>query len=122
MTDIYDQHRASFANVAAYVVLKDGERVATVAFKYPRDGAGRLYAYVHWIGSPMVRGFAAGGGYDKATAACSSAANRMSQFNPFNTDKAAADADAFAYAMIKDDGYGWDHNLRQAGFTVLQAV
>lgn len=56
MTDIYDLHSKAFARVSAYVVLdKSGERVATVAFKFPADGAGRLYAYVHWIGVPMVR-------------------------------------------------------------------
>lgn len=76
MSDIYDQHRAAFANVSAYVILRGGERVATIAFKFPRDGAGRLYAYVHWIGVPMVRGFAAGGGYDKRSAAVADAAQK----------------------------------------------
>ena len=76
MSSIYEQHAASFANVAAYVILCDGERVATIAFKFPRDGAGRLYAYVHWIGAEMVRGSANGYGYDKRSAACAAAVAR----------------------------------------------
>ena len=111
MSDIYDQHRAAFANVSAYVVLKDGERVATIAFKFPRDGAGRLYAYVHWIGVPMVRGFAGGYGYDKRTAACSSAAQRLDGV-----------PHAFIDALWVDTGPTWDEQLRKAGFTVIQAV
>ena len=76
MPDIYDQHKAAFPSVSAYVVLHNGERVATIAFKHPRDGSGRLYAYVHWLGVEMVRGFAGGYGYDKHSAACADAAQR----------------------------------------------
>lgn len=68
MPDIYDRHKAAFASVEAFVILHNGERVASIAFKFPRDGAGRLYAYVHRYGLEMVRGFAAGGGYDKRSA------------------------------------------------------
>lgn len=35
MSDIYALHQSAFSSVSAYVVLKDGERVATVALKYP---------------------------------------------------------------------------------------
>lgn len=122
MPDIYDQHKAAFANVAAYVVLNaDGERVATVAFKYPRDGAGRLYAYVHWIGVEMVRGFASGGGYDKHSAACCSAARRITAIGSIPDDQQGA-ALSFREALLKDDGYYWYDHLRTAGFDVLQAV
>lgn len=62
MADIYDQHAAAFARVSAYAILKDGDVVARIAFKFPADGAGRLYAYVHWIGTEMARGCASGGG------------------------------------------------------------
>src|SRR3546814_2190612 len=69
MTAIYDQHDKAFARVSAYVVTKDGAHVANVSIKFPADGAGRLYAYVHWIGLEMVRDHANGYGYDKRTAA-----------------------------------------------------
>lgn len=45
---IYDQHRKAFSNVSAYVVMAGEQRCATIAFKFPKDGAGRLYAYMHY--------------------------------------------------------------------------
>ena len=126
MADIYEQHRAAFARVAAYVVMHKGERVATIAFKFPRDGAGRLYAYVHWIGLEMVRGYAGGCGYDKRSAACASAikplrahANAPGGLEIVRHESALA---AFITALAKDGGQTWDSALREAGFNVLQAV
>jgi hypothetical protein len=114
--NIYRQHDASFANVSAFVVVKDGERVATIAFKFPRDGAGRLYAYVHWIGDEMVRGIAGGYGYDKRSAACADAGKKLA---------VGDDALGVAFAAALRDGDGgstWDRCLADAGFTVFQAV
>jgi hypothetical protein len=117
---IYNQHAAAFSNVSAYVILHDGQPVATIAFKYPRDGAGRLYAYVHWIGSPMARGFAGGGGHDKNTAACAAAAIKMV---PPGADLSDHDAfPAFRAVLATDDGRRWDDHLRDEGFIVVQAV
>jgi len=130
MVDIYQQHEAAFAQVSAYVILKDGERVATVAFKFPRDGAGRLWAYVHWIGNEMVRGHAGGYGYDKRTAAVVSAANKY-MVQEAKAAEAIGDHSsylrepvkrAFWEAIVKDGGHTWDSALRDAGFTVLQAI
>lgn len=131
MTKIYDQHAAAFRNVSAFVILKDGERVATVALKFPADGAGRLYAYVHWIGLEMVRGFAGGYGYDKASAAVSAAVNAPAFVKSFNEAVTShrADDEAFHYnyhafraAAAKDGGYAWVTELCEAGFDVIQAV
>lgn len=128
MTDIYKQHQAAFANVSAYVVMKDGDRVATIAFKFPRDGAGRLYAYVHWIGIGMVRGFAGGYGYDKRSAAVASSAQKMrhpaaddAQPSALRMDELRA-FNRFVVAISDDSGRHWDDRLRDAGFTVWQAV
>jgi hypothetical protein len=124
MSNIYDQHQAAFQNVSAYVILKNGERVATIAFKWPRDGAGRLYAYVHWIGVEMTRGHANGGGYDKRSAAVSSSIGRMT--DPLNVNLWEADKlgayDAFRGALARDNGHEWHNRLRDAGFDVVQAV
>lgn len=114
-TSIYDQHAAAFRNVSAYVILKNNERVATIAFKHPKDGAGRLYAYVHWLGTEMVRGHAGGYGYDKRTAACASAINKMQHDG--NEPQSL-----FVRALAQDSGKHWDDQLRDAGFVVLQAV
>lgn len=132
MTNIYDQHISAFKNVSAYVILKDGKRVATVAFKYPKDGAGRLYAYVHWIGTEMARGFANGYGYDKHSAAVESAVERIEHVHDpeahakdwirLDDEKTNAEIDAFK-AILKDCGGSyWDIKLENAGFSVLRAV
>lgn len=116
MPSIYDQHRTAFASISAFVVLKGGVRVATVAIKFPRDGAERLYAYVHWIGGNMVRGCAAGCRYNKETEAVTIAARALT--DPENDN----DWTAFRNALLLDNGYNWTRNLRYAGFMVLQAV
>lgn len=125
MSNIYDQHQAAFQNVSAYVILKNGERVATIAFKFPRDGAGRLYAYVHWLGVEMTRGHANGGGYDKRSAAVSSAIARMIDPIGINTDRSTIDVpayDTFRGVLARNDGHEWHNHLRDAGFDVVQAV
>ncbi len=132
MPSIYEQHDAAFSRVSAYVVMRDGERVATVAFKFPADGAGRLWAYVHWIGAEMVRGHAGGFGYDKRTAACASAyaafTKMLAQRDPDHGWKgsetlAALEARAaFWAALERDTGPSWSDQLHKAGFDVYQAV
>lgn len=131
MTQIYKQHDAAFASVSAYVILKDAKRVATVAFKFPRDGAGRLYAYVHWLGTEMVRGYAGGYGYDKTSAAVESACRKLPELSreafadgvPHHSDAERANYGAFIAAItLGNDGQYWDRRLTDAGFTVLQAV
>lgn len=120
---IYAQHDAAFPLVSASVIAKDGERVATIAFKYPRDGAGRLYAYVHWIGDEMVRGMAGGGGYDKRSAACYQAAKKIEAAEPAEYSQDDAMRATFAEALkAGHDGAGWDSALRAAGFMVWNAV
>lgn len=126
MPDIYEQHSAAFRNVSAYVVLKNGERVATIAFKFPADGAGRLYAYVHWLGITMVRGFAGGYGYDKRSAAVADATRKAIKAHA-NDAPAPADYNAFARAsffrlLSEDGGLEWHSVLERAGFAVIQAV
>jgi hypothetical protein len=123
MSDIYTQHAAAFRNVAAYVIMRGSERVATIAFKFPADGASRLYAYVHWIGEPMVRGFAGGGGYDKRSAACADAARKMREI--YSASSKIEDHVAYQTlrrALVKDDGAEWHNRLRDAGFEIFQAV
>lgn len=110
------------------MILKDGERVATIAFKFPKDGAGRLNVFVHWIGLEMVKGQAGGYGYDKKSAACANASEKLlekqrkaASVSPFAV-VGSESMKTFRAALAKNDGYSWDRNLESAGFTVFQAV
>lgn len=119
MTAIYEQHRAAFANVSAFVVLRDGERVATIAFKF----GGAVTAYVHWIGLEMTRATAKGGGYDRQSAACRSSALKITTDGEFTSDRRPDLRCEFIEALDDGErGAGWERCLRDAGFTVLQAV
>lgn len=117
MTDIYDQHAAAFRSVMAFAIVRDGQQCGKIAFKFPKDGAGRLYAYVHWHGVKMVRGYAGGYGYDKKSAALANAAAKI-QGEGWNPDWQAA----FVAAIAKDDGKTWQANLLAARFDVFKAV
>jgi len=125
MVTIYEQHGAAFNRVAAYVVLHDGKHVANVAFKFPADGAGRLYAYVHWLGLEMTRGFAGVGGYDKRSAAVANAGDKT----PLGLDGATGlrvdpkhKWNDFRWAARRNDGNNWERNLELAGFVVVRAI
>lgn len=117
MTKVYEQHDAAFRNVSAYIVLRGDKVVAKVAFKF----GGAVTAYVHWFGVEMVKGQAGGGGYDRQSAAVAIATRKL--HSGMRLDAKAGDADwDFYAAAAKDSGPHWDNALRDAGFTVLQAV
>lgn len=113
MKNIYEQHEKAFKRVASYVVLRNGEPVAKINIKYPADGVGRLYAYVHWFGEHMTRGFAYVYGYDKASAACYDAVRKC---------KPVCTSHALFIQALKDDEHPFDYALIKAGFNVFQAI
>ncbi len=118
---VYKQFEAAFPQVSAYAVIRDGKPMAKVALKFAKSGLSTC-AYVHWIGLPMVRGVANGGGYDKASAACSIAMGKTR--DPLDIGK-RDDVhlwDLFRSTLAKDDGQHWDNRLRAAGFDVFQVV
>ena len=122
MADIYEQHKSAFSRVAAYVVLHNGNHVANISFKFPADGAGRLYAYVHWLGMGMTRGFAGGGGYDKRSAAVANATRKMPEAVLKYDAAQWACWNAFKQSARRDDGHSWERNLELAGFVVVCAI
>ena len=127
MSHIYEQFDAAFRQVEASVVLRKGKVVAKVVFKFPKDGAGRLWAYVHWFGLEMVRGSATGCGYDKRTAACAFAMSKLREIAASVDDATArlAKADGlveFEEALSADRGPRWDDALARAGFMVIHAI
>lgn len=127
MSKIYEQFDAAFRNVEASLVFKGNKLVAKVCFKFPANGAGRLYAYVHWFGLEMVRGYATGGGYDKRTAACASAMPKLRAIaaaadGPTGRMAAYDGLAQFEEALAADRGPRWDSALASAGFTVWNAI
>ncbi len=121
MSDIYEQHAAAFAHVSAFAVMRDGKQVATVAIKFPQDGAGRLYAYVHVIGTRMVRGSASGGGYDKRSAAVYDACKALRHGGDWDADTAAA-IELFRDAAPSMDSRDWTSALSSVGLQAWQVI
>ena len=127
---IYEQHDKAFSNVSAYVLMHSGERLGTIAIKYPADGAGRLYMYLHIHSLRMVRGMASGYGYDKASAAFENAAKELQAVKLEQwQDNSKGDYDSFfahvaTIADVADNigGRDWRDALRDAGYVTLQAV
>lgn len=77
MENIYTKHDAAFKQVSAFLLMQNGEAIGKVAIKYPKDGVGRLTAYVHFYGSQMEYGTARGYGYDKTGAAIGEAVKKL---------------------------------------------
>lgn len=103
------------ATVSGWIVLRpDNPHVSgRVMMKYPADGMGRLRVVAWLHGAPpneFIRhhGHAAGCGYDKATAAMAGAAY--------------VDAKTGERKAIQADGFGWESQLRDAGFIIHRAV
>lgn len=63
---VYDKNQKHFELVSAYVIVNDkGEQVGLMNAKYPKDGMGKLYVYLHLFGTTMKVATASGCGYDK---------------------------------------------------------
>ena len=120
MKSIYDQFDAAFANVSAFSITKGDERVGRVVIKFPKDGAGRLYAYVHVYGSSMVRGSASGYGYDKRSAAVIDAAKKLDHDD--RDSKNAYHVSQTRIALQYDNGHDWTRHLENAGYRVDQVI
>ena len=64
--EVYDKNAKHFELVRAYVIVNaKGEQVGLLNAKYPKDGMGNLYAYLHLFGSSMKVTTVSGCGYDK---------------------------------------------------------
>ena len=117
---VYEQFDAAFGRVAAYTLHRDGRFIGRIAFKYPQDGAGRLYCYAQVWGGPMTRASVAGGGYDKATAAAHKAVQALSQDG--RDDQAFGDVAAVQRALSTDGGRRWTDQLLAQDISVCQAI
>ena len=122
--DIYEQHSRAFSRVSAYVILKGEKRVATVAIKFPADGAGRLWAYTHFLGLPMTRHHADGYSYDKRSPAVIGGFKKAWEHAKGERQHGAF-VDLIAALDWRSEHGGedyWNNNLERAGYRVFQAV
>lgn len=75
MTTVYDKFDKHFAQTSAWVIVNEqGEQVGKMVAKYPKDGMGKLYLYLHLHGSEMVQVSVSGCGFDKLSVAVQKAA------------------------------------------------
>lgn len=114
--------------VSAYAITYKGEHVGLVAWKHPKDGAGRVYCYLHIFGFQMVRGQAAGFGYDKRGVSWVDALDYLADAESLEqgeTPFAQAAATMIETLRGFDGAVGWEtmkYKLEDVGFQFLRAV
>lgn len=113
MSKVYDNLDKATKHISASVILKDGEVKGRIIVKYPKDGAGRLYVFIHEYGLECLQGMASGYGYDKTGAAISDAYQQW--------EKGNSDIGAELYRAIEPVTYNgeWQNVLRKAGYDVV---
>lgn len=125
MTKIYDQHDKAFSQVSAYVLMNNKGQQGTISFKYPRDGAGRLYCYFHIHGLEMVRGFA--GNKDAAVRDAVFKIKNNPKDDYRSGESIARDQaiiDGLKSIFTTDGGEDWNRKIEQGnlGLKVLRAI
>lgn len=110
---IYQKHESAFPLVSAGAIVINGVQKGTIAFKFPKDGAGRLTCYLHLFGHSMVAGTAGGYGYDKKAAAFESACR-------FLDDDCLVEFPSLAKMDCKGDDF--QQALKIAGFDYFRGV
>lgn len=119
---IWNYHDTAFKSVGAFVVLdKDGEHVANIKTLYKRGNSNRVWAYVHAIGAPIVRGFCDGGGYDMTTEAIHNAARKLVIELDDGDSPMLRRAAEFASVLrvLPDNGHVIPRLLEERGYKVL---
>lgn len=128
MSNIYDIYEKAIGNTAGWVLIKDGVVKGKVVFRYPRDGMGKLWAYVHFFGLRMERGSCSGCGYDKHPFAVRNALQKIQPVERYEhgnkeyyeeTDKEIA---RIVEAFNKYDGNSFDNTFRDLGYTCQRVV
>lgn len=121
MTTVYDKHAKHFALVSAYVIIdNEGNQKGTMSVKYPKDGAGKLYLYLHLQGSTMVQVNVSGCGFDKLSVAVQKAADTYVKQNLGNDKLNVQDLDFLqALCIVNHDFSVWN---KYGEYRFLQAV
>ncbi len=118
---VYDKHSKHFAQVAAYVIIdSEGNQKGTMSVKYPKDGMGKLYLYLHLYGSQMVQVSVSGCGFDKLSVAVQKAADQYVKQNLGNDKLAVQDLDFLQ--DLCDVDHDFDRFNKYGEYRFLQAV
>ena len=117
--EVYEKFDNATKNIATHVVIdKFGQYVARIVIVTSASGA-TVTAYVHWIGTRMSMGKARGSGYNRHNVAVAEAAQN---FMEKSKDERFGQELAFWEACAEYGGYGFTHNLREAGFQVFDIM
>jgi len=116
--NIYHQHKAHTNRTSASAILHNGQHVASVTIASSKNGEGRLYAYAHWLGKRMVRGYANGSGYNKEAVALSEA--YQENLSKAKDSVVEAPEALFWESLSKDVGEEWADKLLANGFAVCR--
>lgn len=114
---VYTKHDASFKLVSAGALVVGGVQVGTISFKFPNDGAGKLFCFLHIFGAPMVVGSASGYGYDKKGAALEKACKSLC-----DVEHASVLRYHPALKGLDCDGDDFQRTLEKAGLTYFRAI
>ena len=121
MTTVYDKFDKHFAQTSAWVIVNEqGEQVGKMAAKYPKDGMGKLYLYLHLYGSGMVQVSVSGWGFDKLSVAIQNAGNVLVKRNVGNDKLNVQDLDFLqALCNVNHDFSNWN---KYGSYKFLQAI
>ncbi|QXM18513.1 hypothetical protein Phab24_id067 [Acinetobacter phage Phab24] len=120
-TSVYDKHSKHFDQVSAYVIIdNEGDQKGTMTVKYPKDGMGKLYLYLHLHGSEMVQVSVSGCGFNKLSVAVQKAADVYVKQNLGNDKLNVQDLDFLkALCYVNHDFSAWN---KYGSYKFLQAL
>lgn len=121
---VYQKFESAFSNVSAYAILKDGEHVANITLKYPKDGMGRLQCFMHILGNEMQNAFVSGCGYDKQSAVIHKTAKQYKEFISYNPEYKVKPSALELLELLSsyEASNGWDGVLYKSGFDKINVI
>lgn len=123
---VYELAGQKFNDVSAYVIHKDGKHLCNISLKYPKDGMGRLYGFIHCFGLQMEVSFVSGCGYDKRSAVICKLVNKQleaiknSEFKVDIESKNLDYIDLCENISLNGEG-GWDIDLYKT-YSIIQVI
>ena len=121
MNTVYNKFDKHFAQASAWVIVNEqGDQVGKMAAKYPKDGMGKLYLYLHLYGSEMVQASVSGCGFDKLSVAIQKAGDSYVKMNIGNDELNVQDLDFLqALCNVNHDFSTWN---KYGTYKFLQAI